>query len=254
MNMNTAGAPSLQTHTTKSSSVSNLFRRVWQRTSHDRVNEDEQDRTSIASSSPQILFPISTASISQHLARQASSNSIKTNHSRQISSDLRSISSRTSVKSMRTTSETGAKSRASTRSLRGTEPPPSSFRGKRLASLFSSLEDAEDRLRSAEDIREEIRATEAERQAVLATFSSLAQRQYSGTASAEAQDAWATVSGGLPAHSEVYSDHKQSSIAERPLDIDLIFNEVVAKGGVYEFTARPMLLFTSRLQVEMRLR
>ena len=215
-------APSVQTQASKVSSVSNLIRRVWERSSHHSPSENLHGPVSPISSSSQMIFPASRGSTRQRLVRQTSTSSIKTNDSREVPFDLRSISSRRSARSIRTASETGTKSRASTKSLRGAEPP-SSFHARHLVHMPSPSEGTEDRLRSAADIREEIRATEAELESVMAAFSLLNQQHGSGEIPPGAQDAWTVLPGKLPSNSDVYSDRRQSSMSQLPVDTNFRF-------------------------------
>ncbi|KAL5519988.1 hypothetical protein ACEPAG_1648 [Sanghuangporus baumii] len=174
---NSARTPSLQTQNTNRSSVSTLFRRLRSRSSRDH-SMDEQDRMSISSSTPR--FPLSPAldSNARELGRQASTDSLKTTHSRQIPPDLRSVSSKKSLRSTMTVSDVGGISRGSTRSFRTNDPPPSSFNAKYVSSRLSSLDSNVDRLRSAADIRAAIRSVEAEQQSVIASLSLLSQHQF----------------------------------------------------------------------------
>ncbi|EJC97955.1 uncharacterized protein FOMMEDRAFT_171343 [Fomitiporia mediterranea MF3/22] len=170
-------APSMRTTASNTSTISTLFQRVLRRSSETRSVRD-QDQMSIASSSRPAPISPSMISVARGLSRQVSNSSLKSDVSRNMTSDIRSMSSKLSVRSIGTTSDAGGMTRRSTRSLRSCMPPPSSFNARHMASPLSLSDGNEDRLRPAEDIRAEIRATEAEEQSVLAALSILAQQPF----------------------------------------------------------------------------
>ncbi|KAH8114299.1 hypothetical protein DFH11DRAFT_1855470 [Phellopilus nigrolimitatus] len=169
--MNSTRSPSLRIQTSTGSSMSKLFRRATGRTARKRSTED-QDEISVMSSSSRTSMSGPSIATSRNLERQASGSSLKTQHSRQNAPDLRSISSKRSRRSSVTTSDVGGSSRAA-RSLRGIEPPPSSFTARHLASHAVPSKSNEDRLRSVADIRAEIQFTEAEERRLLDAFNGL---------------------------------------------------------------------------------
>lgn len=175
--INSARPPSLHTQNTSRSSVSTLFRRLRRMSLRDN-SVDEQDQLSILSTTPRMPLAPATISDVPALGRQASTTSLRTTRSRQIPPDLRSVSSKRSLRSTVTVSDVGGISRGSTRSLRTNDAPPSSFNSKFMTSRLPSLDGNGDRLRSAADIRDAIRSVEAEQQSVLASLFLLSQSQF----------------------------------------------------------------------------
>lgn len=112
-------------------------------------------------------------SSSRTVKRQGSNSSLTTARSNHIPHDLRSVSSKRSLKSLKsavTSSDYDGPVRSTTRSLRG-EPPPSAFHASHHALPVSSWSKDPESSRSAAEIRAEIAQTELEEQTVLAALS-----------------------------------------------------------------------------------
>ena len=158
--------PSLKSHTSIASSMSNLFHRR-KRESITHVLSDH-DQGSVLSSPiqgrPNFPGP-------RTIKRQGSNSSFTTTRSNHIPHDLRSVSSKRSLRSAMTSSDFDGPPRSTTRSLRG-EPPPSAFHASHHALLPPSWSKDSESSRSAAEIRAEIIQTEMEERTVLAALSS----------------------------------------------------------------------------------
>lgn len=157
-------SPSLRSHTSIASSMSNLFHRR-KRESIAHVLGDH-DKGSIISSSSQGRPKIPS---SRTIKRQASNSSITTTRSNHIPHDLRSISSKRSLKSSTTASDFDGPPRNTARSLRG-EPPPSAFHASHRTPPPPIWSTESGTSRSAAEIRSEILQTELEERTVLSTL------------------------------------------------------------------------------------
>ncbi|THH05424.1 hypothetical protein EW145_g4804 [Phellinidium pouzarii] len=221
MSMNSVRSPSYKSHSSVGSSMSNMFRRVTKRTVLKRATRDQVEM-SIMSSSTHISTSRPPNKNHHLLDRQRSLSSIRTERSRYIHSDFRSISSRRSGKSTAGNSEGGRTSRGGSKSLHGSEPPPSSFTAKHLVSpAIPTWSGDKDCLQSAVDIRAEIHFTEAEERRLLDAFNALElsalirnRRNYSldiplpGCDKLPTNSEWTLVHEQLSSASEMCSDRK----------------------------------------------